>query len=51
MANFKTVIKIVGKFVGPVVAGVMTVASEIENHKLKETVAELVTKVSKLEQK
>lgn len=51
MVNVKTILKVAGKFVGPVVAGVMTVMTEIEDHKLKDTVKDLAKRVAELEKK
>lgn len=47
----KTVLKVASKYVMPVVAGIATIAGEIENAKLRDTVAELSKKVAKLEKK
>lgn len=51
MVNVVKVLKVAGKFVGPVVAGVMTVMTEIESQKLKDTVKDLAKKVAELEKK
>ena len=39
------------KYVGPVVTGVFTIMTEIEDQKLKRTVKELAKKVSDLEKR
>ena len=49
MVNMKQILKVVTKFAGPVLAGVMTVASEIESDNLKKTVKDLAARVAELE--
>lgn len=51
MVNIKSILKIGVKFIGPAIAGAMTVMSELEDHKLKETVKELAARVAELEKK
>ena len=49
--NMKVVLKVAGKYAMPVVAGIATIVSEIENAKLKDTVVELSKRVTKLEKR
>lgn len=51
MNTVKFVAKTGVKYIGPVIAGVMTIASEIEAQQLKNTVKELGKKVTEMEMK
>lgn len=51
MNTVKTVAKAGVKYIGPVVAGVATIASEIEAQKLKDTVKVLGQEVAELKAK
>ena len=47
----KAVLKLIGKIGLPVVSGILTVKSELESQALKNTVTNLVERVSTLEKK
>lgn len=53
--NFGKVLKVAGKYVGkygmPVVSGIMTIATELENQKLRGTVKWLTKEVTELKSK
>lgn len=51
MVDFSKVVKVAGKYAGPVLSGVMTVMTEMENQKLKQTVKKLTLEVAELKSK